>query len=195
MQATADRYTRLSKAYIKLSEQFHELDVAHMNLKQKILPAIKTIKAYKALTLRLKQQKAELEVELEALTRSQVDLMAMVANQQETEVELSAIIQTLGEEKSSLEVELVALQAKYDAVAEFEALIQPEPESILATAEQQMELVEETLNEMIANSDPDLTEVDKQLIALYQSEFEDFTAVVEVEDSEPIEVEQLVIAA
>ena len=195
MQATADRYTRLSKAYIKLSEQFHELDVAHMNLKQKILPAIKTIKAYKALTLRLKQQKAELEVELEALTKSQVELMGIVADQQESEVELSAIVQTLGEEKASLESELLAVQAKYDAVAEFEILTQPDPEASLATAEQQMALVEETLNEMIANSDPDLSEVDQQLIALYQSEFEDFTEVVEEEEAEPMVVEQLAMAA
>ncbi len=194
MQATADRYTRLSKAYVKLSEQFHELDVAHMNLKQKILPAIKTIKAYKVLTQRLKQQKREMEQELAALTKSQVEMMAMVAEQQEQGAQLSATIQTLSEEKVSLEAELLAVQAKYDAVAEFEVLIQPDPEAILATAEQQMELVEETLNEMIANSDPDLSEVDKQLIEIYQSEFEDFTAVVE-EDSEPIEVEQLAIAA
>ena len=193
MQAIADRYTRLSKAYIKLSEQFHELDVAHMNLKHKILPAIKTIQAYKALTLRLKQQKAELEGELEALTKSQVDLMAMVAEQQEQGAQLSGTVQTLREEKASLEAELLAVQVKYDAVAEFEVLIQPDPEAMLTVAEQQMALVEETLHEMVANRDPDLSETDQRLIEIYQSEFEDFAAVVEEE--EPGSVEQLAIAA
>ena len=193
MQATADRYTRLSKAYIKLSEQFHELDVAHMNLKQKIVPAIKTIKAYKVLTQRLKQQKLEMEQELAALTKSQVEMMAMVAEQQEQGAQLSATIQTLSEEKASLEAELLAVQAKYEAVAEFEVLIQPDPEAMLTVAEQQMALVEETLHEMVANRDPDLSETDQRLIEIYQSEFEDFAAVVEEE--EPGSVEQLAIAA
>lgn len=195
MQATADRYTRLSKAYVKLSEQFHELDVAHMNLKQKILPAIKSIRAYKALTQRLKQQKLEVEQELEALTKSQVELMAMVADQQEEAAKLSEANQALSEEKVSLAAELSAVQAKYEAVAEFEVLIQPDPEDMLTVAEQQMALVEETLQEMVANSAPDLSEAEQQLVALYQSEFAAFTAVLEEEKAEPAELEQWVVAA
>lgn len=195
MQATADRYTRLSKAYITLSEQFHELDVAHMNLKQKILPAIKTIKAYKTLTQRLKQQKLEMERTLETLTQRQVELMATVADQQGQQAKLTATIETLVEEKASLAAELLTMQAKYDAVAEFEVLIQPDPEAILAVAEQQMALVEETLQEMLANSAPDLSEADQQLIALYQHEFEDFTTLAEAAETEPVEVEELAVAA
>jgi chromosome segregation ATPase len=194
MQATANRYSRLSNAYVKLSEQFHELDVAHMNLKQKILPAIKTIKAYQALTMRLKQQKMALERELEALRSSQVELMEMLASQKEQGAQLSATIETLGAEKASLEAQLLALEAKYEAIAEFEVLMQPDPEAMLMVAEQQMELVEATLHEMAANSDPDLSEAEKQLIEIYQCEFEDFTKLLEEDGAEPVTVEQLAVA-
>ncbi|MEM9163114.1 MAG: hypothetical protein AAGC54_08595 [Cyanobacteria bacterium P01_F01_bin.4] len=168
MKSTAERYNRLAEAYIKLSDNFHQLDVAHMTLKRKLVPVIKATKDYQSLTTQLKQDKTGLEQTVEALTDRQQRLEEALLIQKANEAELSATIQTLTDEKTTLLADLSDFQTKYEALADFGDLLQADPQAILAEAEQQMELVEETLQEITLNSDPDLSEADKQLIETYQ---------------------------
>ncbi|NEP18272.1 MAG: hypothetical protein F6J97_15435 [Leptolyngbya sp. SIO4C1] len=168
MNSSASRYTRLMQAYVKLSDQFHHLDVEHMALKQKLIPLLKALNAYRSLTHKLKQDKATLEQTIQSLSASQTALEAALAASQVKQAELLAAMTTLSEEKAQLESSLQAVQLKYEALAEFETLLQPDAVSVLAEAEQQMELVEETLQEIELDSDPDLSEVDKQLLLQYR---------------------------
>jgi hypothetical protein len=144
MKSTVDRYKHLAEAYIKLSDQFQQLDVAHMALKEKVVPVLKALKKYQTLTVQLKQDKIALVQTIQALT----------------------------DEKMAVQAALVTLQAKYDAIAELEALLQPETQDLLAEAEQQIDLVEETLKEMAVDSDPNLSQTDKQLLETYQNNTE-----------------------
>lgn len=168
MKPTAERYNRLAEAYVKLSDKFHQLDVAHMTFKHKLVPVIKAVKDYQSLTTQLKQDRTELEQTIQALTDRQQRLEEALLIQKANEAELSATIQTLTDEKTALLADLSDFQTKYEAVADFEDLLQADPQAILAEAEQQMELVEETLQEMTLNSDPDLSEADRELIETYQ---------------------------
>ncbi|MEO0458813.1 MAG: hypothetical protein AAF152_19840 [Cyanobacteria bacterium P01_A01_bin.114] len=170
MKSTAERYRCLAEGYVNLSDKFHQLDVAHMTLKKKLVPVIKAIKDYQALTNQLKQDKAELEQTVQALTARQQRLEEAILIQKANEAELSATVQTLTDEKATLQASLTAVQTQYDALADLEALLQGEPQAMLTEAEQQMELVEETLQEMTLDSDPDLSEADKLLINSYQDE-------------------------
>jgi chromosome segregation ATPase len=132
MENTANRYARLCHAYIQLAERFQKLDVEHMTLKSKLVPLLKAMQAYKHSMEGLKQEKADLEVEL----------------------------QTLAE--------------KYEELKPFEDLLQPETLTKLFEAEEQLLLVEQTIQEMESESDPDLNEPDKLLLDQYEHEPEIF---------------------
>lgn len=172
MKSTSERYNSLAGAYIKLSDEFHQLDVAHMNLKQKLLPAIKAIKTYQSLTHQIQQENAKLEQIIQTLTERQQHLEKEQLTLKAKEAEQSITINTLTDEKTNLQVALEEFQTKYDALADFESLLHPEPQAVLAEAEQQMALVEETLQEIALNSDPDLSKDEQQLIEAYQDEDE-----------------------
>ncbi len=174
MKTTADRYNHLAQAYIELSDKFHQLDVAHMCLKQKIVPAIKAIKLYKSLTQQLRQGQEQLEETIETLTERQRQLEESQRSLQAKEVELETKVSTLTAEKSDLSSALLTLQEKYDAIADLEYLLQSKPRSVLIEAEEQMALVEETLYEISLNSDPDLSEEEQQLVAVFESENDSF---------------------
>ncbi|KAI9129354.1 hypothetical protein [Acaryochloris sp. CCMEE 5410] len=189
MKTIAERYNSLAGAYIKLSDEFHQLDVAHMNLKQKLLPAIKAIKTYQSLTHQLQQDNAHLEQTIQALTDQQQRLKEEQRTLEAKEVEQSITINTLTEEKTNLQATLEAFQTKYKALANFEVLLQSEPQAVLAEAEQQMALVEETLQEIALNSDPDLSEDEQQLIEAYQDEDESLFIAMEIsKDSNSLKV-------
>jgi predicted nucleic acid-binding Zn-ribbon protein len=64
MAQTSDRYARLCRSYIKLSDKFQKLDVEHMTLKSKVVPLLKALKAYKQLAETLQQTNHELEAKL-----------------------------------------------------------------------------------------------------------------------------------
>jgi predicted nucleic acid-binding Zn-ribbon protein len=134
MTQTSDRYVRLCRAYVKLSDKFQKLDVEHMTLKSKVVPLLKALKAYKQLTQKLQQ------------------------------------------ENHDLQTEISSLEKKYEALKALEALVTPEMEAELAEAEEQMEIVEETIQEMEADSSPDLTPEDKELLSQYECAPEEFTA-------------------
>lgn len=172
MKSIAERYKSLAGAYVKLSDKFHQLDVAHMNLKEKLLPAIKAINSYRSLIQQLQQDKAELERTVQTLTERQKHLEENQLTLQAKEIELSMAVNTLTKENTDLQTALQDFQTKYEVVAGFESLLGSEPQAMLVEAEQQMELVEETLQEIALNSDPDLSQEEKELIEAYQKESE-----------------------
>lgn len=180
MKSIAERYNSLARAYVKLSDKFHQLDVAHMNLKEKLLPAIKAIKSYRSLVHQLQQDKAELERTIQTLAERQQYLENNQLTLQAKEVELSMTVNTLTKENTDLQAALQDFQAKYEVVADFESLLESEPQAILVEAEQQMELVEETLQEIALNSDPDLSQDEQQLIETYQKESESLFVSMEL---------------
>ena len=189
MKSTSERYNSLASSYIKLSDEFHQLDVAHMDLKQKLLPAIKAIKNYQSLTHQLQQDNTKLEQTIQTLTDQQQRLEEDQRTLKAKEVEQSIIINTLTDEKTNLQAALEEFQAKYDALADFESLLQSGPQAVLAEAEQQMALVEETLQEIALNSDPDLSENEQQLIEAYQDEDESLFISMEIlKDSSSLKV-------
>lgn len=189
MKSTSERYNSLASSYIKLSDEFHQLDVAHMDLKQKLLPAIKAIKNYQSLTHQLQQDNTKLEQTIQTLTDQQQRLEEDQRTLKAKEVEQSIIINTLTDEKTNLQAALEEFQAKYDALADFESLLQSGPQAVLAEAEQQMALVEETLQEIALNSDPDLSENEQQLIEAYQVEDESLFISTEIsKDSSSLKI-------
>lgn len=172
MKSIAERYKSLAGAYVKLSDKFHQLDVAHMNLKEKLLPAVRAINSYRSLIQQLQQDKAELERTVQTLTERQKHLEDNQLTLQAKEIELSMAVNTLTKENTDLQTALQGFQTKYEVVAGFESLLESEPQAMLVEAEQQMELVEETLQEIALNSDPDLSQEEKELIEAYQKETE-----------------------
>lgn len=174
MTQIAERYTQLARAYITLSDKFQQLDVAHMTLKEKVIPLLKTLKAYKQLIEQLKANKAMLETQLQLLTQEKQDLETNLADCQADNQDLVTRLQTLEAEKQAVMLNLQALQDKYDPLEPLALLLQPEQQATLAEAEAQIELVEETLQEMAINSDPNLSEADKQLLAAYEIDPQQF---------------------
>jgi chromosome segregation ATPase len=73
-------------------------------------------------------------------------------------------ITTLKQEKANLEAELKSVMAKYEALSHLEVLLKAESQAELAEAEEQLSLVEQTIQEMESESDPDLDEYDKGLL-------------------------------
>ncbi|BDM79396.1 hypothetical protein [Acaryochloris marina] len=179
MKSIAERYKSLAGAYVKLSDKFHQLDVAHMNLKEKLLPAVRAINSYRSLIQQLQQDKAELERTVQTLTERQQHLEDNQLTLQAKEIELSMAVNTLTKENTELQTALQDFQTKYEVVADFEFLLESEPQAMLTEAEQQMELVEETLQEIALNSDPDLSQEEKELIEAYQKETESLFASME----------------
>ena len=85
------------------------------------------------------------------------------------------IVEKLEQEKLELEQKLNTLNQKYEHLKQFEILTQPEIQAELSEAESQIALVEETVQEMEENQDPDLNDAEKMLLSEYQnnpSEFE-----------------------
>ncbi|MBE9179011.1 hypothetical protein IQ268_10610 [Oculatella sp. LEGE 06141] len=89
----------------------------------------------------------------------------------------------LTEEKSRLEAELQAIASKYEALKPLEALIDAEHQAALAEAEEQLNLVAETLQEMEKERDPDLSEAERLLLAEYDSSDAEFSLAESVDES------------
>jgi chromosome segregation ATPase len=154
MNQMVERYTRLCRAYVQLSERFNQLDVEHMTLKGQVVPLLKTLKAQQA---RLQEMQAEKETWQHALDRQ------LAQHRQE--------LQTL---TRTYEERLETLSHHVEELKPLEHLLSPAAYQDLAVAEQQMELVEVTLQEMDEDSSPDLTEEEKALLAAYRSDPEAF---------------------
>jgi chromosome segregation ATPase len=208
MKLTADRYNRLAQAYLTLSEEFQQLDVEHMRLKHKLVPLLKALQSYQRISLQWKQKKAELEEQLQSLEaeneilkvslemakaqESELTAALLTANEQQGTLvealqrlqaqkeELEMTVLNLSADKSELAGKLTALESQWEPLKPLAALLEPESQAMLKEAEDQMALVAETLQEMATDSDPDLLESDKQLLAEYDAQPEKF-ALLSVE--------------
>ena len=149
-----ERYTRLCRAYVKLSERFHQLDVEHMKLKGNMVPLLKAVKTYKSKNAQLVQENQTLQQALTAVEdrhRSQVqDLVA------------------------SYEEQLESLKSQVEELKALEWLTTEEAQRDLAEAEHQVALDEETFQEIAQDASPDLTEDEKALLLEYHANPADF---------------------
>lgn len=80
-----------------------------------------------------------------------------------------SVAEKLNQENQALKQELQAITVKYEALQLFEFFLEPEFQTLLEAAEAQCELIDETLEEMENDRDPDLDELDKKLLSEYQS--------------------------
>lgn len=155
MDNLAERYVRLSRAYIKLADKFHKLDVEHMALRGKVAPLLRAVKAHRATIDQLSDENLALKTQL---------------------TELAGTNQRI----QILEAQLESLTTQYHALQPLEALLQSEVQEALTEAEQQIELVEATVDEMDDDRDPDLSEADKQLLQEYENDPTQFTLLQQI---------------
>ncbi|HIK46179.1 MAG TPA: hypothetical protein IGR64_15045, partial [Leptolyngbyaceae cyanobacterium M65_K2018_010] len=149
-----ERYTRLSRAYVQLSERFHRLDVEHMTLKGQVIPLLRAVKVQQ---VRLQQVQAENQALQQALERQAAEHRQEIQN-----------LTQIYEER------LHNLSHHLDELKPLEHLFSLEVQEELSEAEAQMELVEATLEEIAEDSCPDLSEEEKRLLAAYHTDPEAF---------------------
>lgn len=154
MDQMVERYIRLGRAYVTLSERFHQLDVEHMQLKGQMVPLIKQLKAQQRHLSTLKGEQTTLQ-------------QALDGQASQHRQELQRITSLYEEKLQTLTTRLAELQP-------LEKLLDQEAYHALVEAEEQMELVETTLQEMETDSVPDLSPEDKALLADYQAQPETF---------------------
>jgi len=151
MDHMVQRYIALSRAYVKLAERFHQLDVEHMALKQQMVPLLKTTQA------------------------QQRDIAALHAAHQQVQQQQR---QDLQQVTSVYEERLQTLTQRLAELEPLSGLLQEEAYHSLEEAEEQMALVEATLQEMDDDCSPDLSADEKALLADYQRNPEPFQAAV-----------------
>ena len=180
-----ERYTRLCRAYVTLAERFHQLDVDHMTLKGQMVPLLKALKAHQAKLKAVEAEKTELQVTLQQQVQQQVQIQTLL-DQQEAQhrQELQQLTQTY-------ESKLQALASHVAELQPLEQLLNTETNHELSVDEEQIELVETTLQEMEQDSSPDLSGEEKALLAAYQSDPQAFLVAAApvgsaVETEEPV---------
>jgi transketolase len=180
-----ERYTRLCRAYVTLAERFHQLDVDHMTLKGQMVPLLKALKAHQAKLKAVEAEKTDLQVTLQQQVQQQVQIQTLL-DQQEAQhrQELQQLTQTY-------ESKLQALASHVAELQPLEQLLNTETNHELSVAEEQIELVETTLQEMEQDSSPDLSGEEKALLAAYQSDPQAFLVAAApvgsaVETEEPV---------
>ncbi len=156
-----ERYTRLCRAYVSLSERFHQLDVEHMTLKEQVVPLLKAFKAQQA---RLKTAEAE-NTRLQSLLSQQEAHRQTALDQQE-----ALHRQDLQQLTTTYEERLQALSSHVAELQPLEQLLSDDTHQELSAAEAQMELVETTLQEIADDSSPDLSGEEKTLLAAYRAD-------------------------
>jgi septal ring factor EnvC (AmiA/AmiB activator) len=177
-----ERYTRLCRAYVNLSERFHQLDVEHMTLKGQMVPLLKALKAHQVKLRTVEAEKASLQATLD---QQQAHLQGAL-DQQAAQHQ-----QALQQLTNSYQAQLQALS---DQVAELQPLgrlLSAETHQELSAAEEQMELVETTFQEIAQDSSPDLSSEEKALLAAYQSDPNSFlVAAADSPVGSSIEIEE-----
>ncbi|WP_421654778.1 hypothetical protein [Leptothermofonsia sp. ETS-13] len=88
------------------------------------------------------------------------------------------LVEQLSQEKQTLEEKLQETTLKYEELKPLEILLQSEFHEALSEAEEQVELVEATLHEMESDRDPDLSDIDKELLIQYQNDPEQFNLLL-----------------
>lgn len=156
-----ERYTRLCRSYVSLSERFHQLDVEHMTLKGQVVPLLKALKAHRAKLKTVETEKIQLQ---ESLTQQENRHQAALDQKDaQHRQELQQLTQTYEGKLQTLSSHLAELQP-------LEQLLSSETHHELSVAEAQMELVETTLQEMADDSTPDLSTEEKALLTAYRSD-------------------------
>jgi DNA repair exonuclease SbcCD ATPase subunit len=147
MSQLVERYIRLCKAYTELAGHFNQLDVQHMQLKEKVVLALKALEKSQNHLKVLKEERKALQY---------------VQNQREEEhrQQVQALTQAYEEKIKSLTDQMNHLKP-------LESLISGEAYESLTEAENQAELIETTFSEMEEDSSPDLSEDDKALLDYY----------------------------
>ena len=112
--------------------------------------------------IQLSDKFQKLDVEHTTLRRRIVPLLNNLKAYQQ-------IVEKLEQEKLELEEKLKTLDQRYEHLKQFEILAQPEIQAELSEAESQIALVEETVQEMEENRDPDLNETEKLLLNEFQN--------------------------
>lgn len=181
-----ERYTRLCRAYVTLAERFHQLDVDHMTLKGQMVPLLKSLKAHQAKLKAVEAEKTELQVTFDQQQAQQQVQMQTLLDQQEAQhrQELQQLTQTY-------EAKLQALASHVAELQPLEQLLNTETNHELSAAEEQIELVETTIQEMEQDSSPDLSGEEKALLAAYQSDPQAFlVAAAEAPVGSAVETEE-----
>jgi chromosome segregation ATPase len=184
MNHIVERYTRLSRAYVELAERFHQLDVDHMRLKGQVVPLLQTVKAQQTHIQQLQSDYQTLHHTLEEQAAShhqeQQTIQAQQARIQELEGNYQSLENSLEEQAASHRQELQRLTKAYEdrihslslhleELQPLENLLSAAAYEELSLAEEQMELVETTLEEMAEDSAPDLSEEEKALLSAYRT--------------------------
>lgn len=117
--------------------------------------------------IQLSEKFQKLDVEHTNLRRETVTLLNNLKTYKQ-------IVEELEQEKLELEGKLKALAQRYEHLKQFEVLEQPEVQAELSEAESQIALVEETVQEMEDNKDPDLDETEKMLLNEFQNNPNEF---------------------
>lgn len=162
MNQMVERYTRLCRAYVKLSERFHQLDVEHMKLKGNMVPLLKAVRAYKQKITALERQNLELQQAVStAESQSRIEVQNLVATYEE---------------------QLESLRSQIDELKALEWFASEEAQKELIEAEHQIELDEETFQEIAEDASPDLSDAEKALLREYHANPAEFVR------SEPLAV-------
>ncbi|MGF1497410.1 MAG: hypothetical protein ACFB8W_11380 [Elainellaceae cyanobacterium] len=120
----------------------------------------------------------QLDVEHMTLKAKVVPLLKALRSYQQ-------VIETLKQENQDLTAQLETMSAKYEALKPFEDLLGADLQSLLSEAEEQVELVEQTLSEMESNNDPDLTDEDKALLQTFYERPQEFEMMASEPSSYP----------
>lgn len=89
------------------------------------------------------------------------------------------LIEDLSQEKQTLEEKLDQMTLKYEELKPLEIFLQPDFQAALCEAEEQMDLIDVTLDEMDSDRDPDLSNLDKELLTEYQNDPEQFSLLTQ----------------
>lgn len=147
MNQMVERYLRLCRAYVRLSEQFQTLDLERMQLKEQMVSLIKSLKQQQQCIDTLHHNNRSLKAQLEDQgLQHRMDAQALT---------------------NAYEEKLNRLQEASGDLEALKALLSSEAQDELAEAEHHMGLIDETLKEMEIDSAPDLSESDKALLKEY----------------------------
>ncbi len=112
--------------------------------------------------IKLSDKFQKLDVDHMTLRSKVVPLIKLLQTYKQT-------IKQLTQDKEALASDLQSMTLKYEELKPLEAFLQPEAQAALAEAEEQLELVDITLQEMESDRDPDLSEIDKAILTEYQA--------------------------
>jgi predicted nucleic acid-binding Zn-ribbon protein len=111
--------------------------------------------------VKLSDQFQKLDVDHMTLKSKVVPLLKSLRTHQ-------SVVSQLQQENLQLTQQLQQLMTQYEALKPLEIFLQPDLQAALSEAEEQALLVEQTLQEIAEDRDPDLSESEKALLAEYQ---------------------------